>query len=83
MIRNETEMMVYEITIEGRLKSGWADWLNGGVVRMAVSPDESNHTTLTVQVPDQAALRGLMNKLWDLNLKLVSVSSRRLESEVP
>ena len=82
MSRNETGMTGYEITIEGHLKSGWADWLNGGLVRMTENPGQSNHTIITVQVPDQAALRGLMNKLWDLNLNLVSVSSQISESEV-
>jgi hypothetical protein len=60
---------IYHITVQGQLKEKWADWLNGLVVKM----EKANNTTITVCVPDQAALRGILNKLWDLNLILISI----------
>ena len=69
----ETKPRIYTIIIEGYLREKWADWLNGMVISIESLDDESKGTTITIQVPDQAALRGILNKLWDLNLTLLSV----------
>ena len=63
---------IYFLTVEGRLKDKWADWLNGAVIKIKNTADNPDTTTIIVDVPDQAALRGILNKLWDLNLTLVS-----------
>jgi hypothetical protein len=60
---------IYEIKIKGRIEERWADWFSG----MAIAYDH-NITTLTGPVPDQAALRGMLIKIWDLNLVLLSVN---------
>ena len=63
----------YRIQIEGILKEKWINWFNGQLVG-AISPDPStNLTVFHVNVPDQAALRGVVNKIWDLNLAVVSI----------
>jgi hypothetical protein len=63
----------YQILIEGMLSAEWADWLNGQQVG-SICPDPSaNLTRIIVEIPDQAALRGLVNKIWDLNLVIISV----------
>ena len=67
---------VYEIQIEGALDPGWAAWFDG--LAMAPAGEQPATTTLTGFVPDQAALRGLLCRLWDLNLTLISV--RRVEA---
>jgi hypothetical protein len=68
---------IYEIRVQGELDPGWEAWLGG--LTMAVDPaGDHAATTLTGPVPDQSALRGLLCRLWDLNLRLVSV--RRLEA---
>lgn len=59
---------VYQIKVEGMLDRKWADWFNG----MAITCD-GDVTTLTGSVVDQARLRGILSKIWDLNLTLVSV----------
>lgn len=64
----------YTIIIQGHLKGKWADWLNGMVVHIEKREDPVIQTTITVHVPDQAALRGILNKLWDLNLTLKAVN---------
>lgn len=62
---------VYQITIRGNLDPKWSKWFNG----MAVSSqDGSPVTTLTGRITDQAKLRGILNKLWDLNMIVISVT---------
>lgn len=63
-------MQRVEIHIEGRLDSLWADWLDG----FSLSYAGENETVLTGQVTDQAALYGLIAKLRDLGVKLLSVN---------
>lgn len=64
---------VFEIVVRGDLGERWSKWLNGPAHTAEVQGGNPEGTTLTVQVRDQAALRGLLNQLWDLNLTLVSV----------
>ncbi len=63
----------YRIKVRGRLDERWSDWFNG----MTITP-ERGITTLTGAV-DQAKLRGILSKIWDLNLTVVSVT--QMESE--
>ena len=65
--------MRYVITVKGTLDAAWADAFNGMTITTITSRDGGPLTTLTGQIHDQSALRGMMNKLWDLNLTLVSV----------
>jgi len=58
-----------EIVLEGHLDPDWADWLEGFTITH--TPDDL--TLLAGAVPDQASLYGLIAKLRDLGLKLVSV----------
>jgi hypothetical protein len=66
--------MRYEITVKGTLDPRWSDWFSGMAVTGEALEDGRRLTRLTGQVGDQAALRGMLNKLWDLNLSLVSVT---------
>jgi hypothetical protein len=59
-----------EIRVDGLLDEHWADWLEG----FTITHTEQNETILTGCVPDQAALYGLMAKLRDLGVKLLSVN---------
>jgi len=63
---------VYRITVQGELDPEWAVWLHD-LTLTSTSVDEQPFTTLSGPVADQAALRGILNKLWDLNLTLISV----------
>ena len=64
-------MQLIEIRIEGHLDQTWADWLDG----FTLTHNEQGETILTGEVIDQAALYGLIAKLRDLGVKLVSVKS--------
>jgi hypothetical protein len=65
--------MVYQIRIQGHLGQQWSDWFGG----LAITLEDSGETLLTGPVIDQAALHGLLNKVRDLGLPLVSVSPMR------
>jgi hypothetical protein len=62
--------VVYQITIKGHLGREWTDWFEG----MAITLEEDGDTLLTGSVIDQAALHGLLKKVRDLGLPLISVS---------
>jgi hypothetical protein len=59
----------YEIRVQGRLREDWSDWLDD----MSIS-FHAGVTKLSGAVADQAALRGILIRVWDLGLKLLSVS---------
>ena len=61
--------VIYEILIAGHLDPCWSEWLAG----MTITPQERGDTLLRGPLPDQAALYGLLNRLRDMNLKLVWV----------
>lgn len=63
---------VYEIRLRGPLPDRWEDWFGG----MTAAQDEEGHTRLVGEVVDQAALHGLLDKVRDLGLVLLSVQQR-------
>jgi hypothetical protein len=62
--------MVYQVRLEGQLGTQWADWFGG----LTVMPQDNGETLLTGSVADQAALHGLLRKVRDLGLPLISVN---------
>jgi hypothetical protein len=67
------EAATYEIQFLGRLEVELSAWLGGRSQVSEVIDGDPPLTRLTVRVPDQAALRGVLNRLWDLNVTLTSV----------
>jgi len=64
----------YEIRIKSHLGRQWTDWFDG----LAITLDDSGDTLLTGQIVDQAALHGLLRKVRDLGMPLVSVTPVKL-----
>lgn len=69
-----TESPRYCITVQGRLDEAWGEWLDGLTIETAADEHGAGVTRLTGAVVDQAALRGLLNRLWDWNLTLITVT---------
>jgi hypothetical protein len=66
---------VYEIRVEGHLGHAWTSWFAG----LSIALDDNGDTLLTGAVDDQAALHGLLRKVRDIGVPLVSVN--RLDPE--
>jgi hypothetical protein len=66
--------MTYQIQVEGKLDEGWSEWFRDMTVTFERASDGSAITTLTGPVADQAALRGILNRIWDLHLTVLSVT---------
>jgi hypothetical protein len=64
---NPSQQVIYEIRVQGWIGERWMNWFQGQVLRF-----DEDITILTIPVADQSALRGILNKIWDLNLTLVS-----------
>ena len=61
--------LVYQIRVRGQLGRQWTDWFGG----LTVTPEDNGDTLLTGPVVDQAALHGLLRRVRDLGLPLLSV----------
>jgi hypothetical protein len=61
--------VVYQIRIKGHLGSQWKDWFGGLIITL----EDNGDTLLTGPLVDQAALHGLLKKVRDLGMPLVSV----------
>lgn len=69
---------VYEIRVEGHLTDRWSDWFDGLTIRN----EPNSQTTLTGPLSDQAALFGVLGRIHNLNLILISVLRLPNEGEL-
>ena len=70
----------YQIRIKGHLDNQWADWFEG----LTITREEDGNTLLTGPIVDQSALYGLLKKVRDLGMTLVSVNGVDLgKAEAP
>ena len=65
---------VYRIKVQGNLDSEWSKWLGNMSMETERTMNGSSTTVLVGPVADQAALRGILTRLWDLNLDIISVT---------
>lgn len=68
--RTQPSTIRYRIRINGKLDDRWSQWFDGMSV---VYADAAGETTLSGALPDQTSLHGLLAKIRDLNLDLISV----------
>ena len=59
----------YEIRLKGHLGQRWVDWLEG----LAITHEANGTTSLSGPLADQAALHGVLNRIRDLGLPIISV----------
>jgi hypothetical protein len=69
--RDAGQSGVYQIRIKGHLGSQWADWFD----RLTITLEEDGNTLLAGPLVDQAALHGILKKVRDLGMPLLSVNS--------
>lgn len=69
--RDADQPPVYQIRIKGHLGRQWRNWFEG----LTITLEEDGNTLLTGPVCDQAALHGLLKKVRDLGMPLLSVNS--------
>ena len=62
----------YQIKVPGHIGENWSDWASGMTITVESRADDSPVTTLTGSL-DQAALQGLLRRLYSLGLPLISV----------
>ena len=72
-------MAGYEIRVKGHLDERWSEWFDG----LQITTLENGEAMLSGEIVDQAALHGLLNKVRDLNLPLIALSSRGPERQDP
>jgi len=76
---NPSQPMIYQIRIKSHLGSDWTDWFEG----LTITLEEDGDTLLTGPVVDQAALHGLLKKVRDLGMPLVSVIQVQFNETYP
>jgi hypothetical protein len=70
IVSNGNHATIFEIHIKGHLDSSWADWLEGLKIKLL----DNGEMVLSGHIVDQAALMGILNRLYNLNLTLLSVN---------
>ena len=67
---NKPNNKIYIIKLQGHLSESWADWFD----EMEFIHESDGTTTMTGEIVDQSALHGLLKKIRDLGLPLISVN---------
>jgi hypothetical protein len=70
ILSNGSQAATFEIHVKGQLDESWSDWLEGMEVQLV----DNGEMVLCGRIGDQAALMGILNKLYRLNLTLLSIS---------
>ena len=75
--KDDHQLGHYQIRIKGHLDEQWADWFGG----LTITLEEDGYTLLTGPLVDQAALFGLLRKVSDLGMPLLSVNRVKPQQE--
>ena len=72
----------YEIKVRGHLDEEWGYWFEGLTITAGYAKDGTPTTTFTGELVDQAALHGLLAKIRDMNLPLISVTPVAMDDDL-
>lgn len=75
--QNYREPEIYEIRIQGHLQDKWSEWFYG----LTLTREADGSTTLYGPLPDQTALHSILQKISNMNLRLISVNKEKREPE--
>lgn len=70
--KQKQEGIQFEIIVRGRVKEDWSHWLGNFFIEPLDNVGKGQTTKISGAITDPAALRGLMNQIWDLNLVIIS-----------
>jgi hypothetical protein len=70
-------MSFYEIRVKGHLDPCWSEWFDG----LQITNESNGEALLSGYIPDQAALHGILARVRDLNLLLISVTSAHSDQQ--
>lgn len=73
----------YEIWVEGLVPGEWSEWFDDMEISHTGDNRERPITLLIGRVKDQAALRGLLGKIWNLNLTLIALFRLEVDDDFP
>ena len=66
---SENNTAIYQIRIQGQIDESWSDWLGG----LTITRQPNGETLLAGPIVDQAALHGILDRLYAMNLKILAV----------
>ena len=72
-LSNMQKPLTYEFRVKGVLDQKWSDWFGN----FTIKPQPDGETRLTGQITDQAALRGILSQILNLNIELISVTKMK------
>ena len=73
----ESNTAIYQIRVQGQIGESWSDWLGG----LTITPQPDGDTLLAGPVVDQAALHGILDRLYAMNLTILSMVQVRANQE--
>ena len=74
---------VYEIKVKGHIDQEWSYWFQGLAITTGFTEDDTPVTTFTGSLVDQAALHGVLARIRDINMPLISVNQIKRASAPP
>jgi hypothetical protein len=73
-----TDELIYQIRVQGQLDASWSDWLGG----LAITLQPDGETLLAGPIVDQAALHGILDRLYAMNLTILAVAQVKNDQAV-
>lgn len=67
----QMDSVFYHIRVRGQLGQDWSGWFEN----LTLTEEAGGYTLLEGPIADQAALRGILSKIWDLNLQVIDVNA--------